>query len=104
MQQTALIPGREREFAYSEGYPRANWIPLTSRTESAANLLREDDDEFQEILGMMLNSEFDQDVVLPDTISLEMVFPTSISASLPASPAPFPLAPPASPASFAASP
>ena len=58
--------------------------------ESAANLLKEEDDEFQGILGMRLDSEVDSvDDIRPPTIAL----PATLPATFPvASPVAFPIA------------
>ena len=52
--------------------------------ESAANVLQDnnDDNEFTGLLGMRLDIEFDEDVVLPETVSLEMAFLSSFPSSV----------------------
>ena len=50
--------------------------------ELAANLLQDNDnDEFPGILGMRLDTELDEDVVLPETISSEMAFASLFPSS-----------------------
>ena len=50
--------------------------------ELATKLLQaNDNDEFPGILGMRLDTEFDEDVVLPETMSSEMAFLSSFPSS-----------------------
>ena len=81
----------EHRYHTSEGVEQEQ----AKMAESAANLLQDNDDEFPGILGMRLDTELDEDIVLPETLSLEMAFPASF-------PAFFPLSSPSSPPSVSA--
>ena len=77
----------QKDIRAPTGYQRRREEPDKAKmADSAANLLTEEDnDEFEGILGMMLNSEFDEDVVFPDSPSTPVpVSPiTSFVASTP---------------------